>query len=336
MPRLASLRLRKGREALAGTVIRSGASMNSLMDELGAGSILFGCMQIGGAWSPEPPSAEELARALAALDTAFECGARLFDHADIYTCGRSEALFGEWLRSRGVPRDRVVIQSKCGIRPGEVGAPDRYDFSRDHILRSVEASLARLGVDHLDVLLLHRPDPLGEPAEVAEAVAELKRRGSIRAFGVSNFSASQIRLYQKALDEPIRVNQVELSLVHARLIEASVQINRPAPAFGAGVDDLLDFCRATGIDIQAFSPLAGGQPGSAALVTAVAEVASRHGVSPETVRVAWLLRHPARIRPVIGSTRPERIRAAFAAARVQLSREDWYQLLNAARGAELP
>ena len=125
-------------------------SMHSLMDELSVGPIIYGCMRIGGAWSPEPPSPDERASAFRALDTAHDCGARLFDHADIYTCGRSETLFGEWLRSRGIPRDRVLIQSKCGIRPGEGDAPDRYDFSREHILGSVEGILARLGVDNLD------------------------------------------------------------------------------------------------------------------------------------------------------------------------------------------
>lgn len=310
--------------------------MNSLMNELGAGPVIYGCMRIGGAWSPEPPSAEERVAAFRALDTAHECGARLFDHADIYTCGRSETLFGEWLRSRGIPRDRVLIQSKCGIRPGEDGVPDRYDFSREHILRSVEGILARLGVDDLDVLLLHRPDPLGEPEEVAAAVAELRRRGWIKAFGVSNFSAAQIRLYRKTIDEPIRVNQVELSLCHAGLIEAGVQINRAASPTDAGAADLLDFCRENGIDIQAWSPLAKGRTGPDALATALTEVAERHAVNPETIQLAWLLRHPARIRPVIGSTRPDRIRAAFAAASVVLSREDWYLLFNAARDGDLP
>ncbi|MBP6704655.1 MAG: aldo/keto reductase [Vicinamibacteria bacterium] len=310
--------------------------MHSLMDELSVGPIIYGCMRIGGAWSPEPPSQDERASAFRALDTALECGARLFDHADIYTCGRSETLFGEWLRSRAIPRDRVLIQSKCGIRPGEGDAPDRYDFSREHILGSVEGILARLGVDDLDVLMLHRPDPLGEPEEVADAVAELKRRGWIRAFGVSNFSAAQIRLYAKFLDEPIRVNQVELSLRHPALIESAVQINRAAQGAGAGVDDLLDFCRESDVDIQAWSPLAKGQTGPEVLATTLAEVASRHGVAPETGQIAWILRHPAKIRPVIGSTRPERIREAFAAANVTLSREDWYRLLNAARGRDLP
>lgn len=310
--------------------------MNSLMDELGVGPVIYGCMRIGGAWSPEPPSPEERDAAFLALDTAHECGARLFDHADIYTCGRSEILFGEWLRSRGIARDRVLIQSKCGIRPGDGDAPDRYDFSREHILRSVEGILARLGVDDLDVLLLHRPDPLGEPEEVADAVAELKRRGWIKAFGVSNFSAAQIRLYRRWADEPIRVNQVELSLRHAGLIEASVQINRGAPLTDAGADDLLDFCRESEVDIQAWSPLAKGRTEGDALTESLTEVAARHGVAPETIQIAWLLRHPAKIRPVIGSTRPDRIRAAFAAANVTLAREDWYWLFNAARDGDLP
>lgn len=310
--------------------------MNSLMDELGAGPVLYGCMRIGGAWSGEPPTEEERTAAFAALDTARESGARLFDHADIYGCGRSETLFGEWMRSRGVAREDVIVQSKCGIRPGEGDLPDRYDFSREHILAAVEGSRRRLGVDELDVLLLHRPDPLGDPEEVAAACAELKRRGWVRALGVSNFSAAQIRLYQKALDEPIRVNQVELSLRHASLIEAGVQVNRGVVPADAGAEGLLDFCREQRIDVQAWAPFAQGQGKGDSLDALVRGMASRHTVEPETILIAWLLRHPARIRPIIGSTRPARIRAAFRATQMRLTREDWYRLLNTARQGDLP
>jgi predicted oxidoreductase len=310
--------------------------MNSLMDELGAGRVVYGCMRIGGAWSSEPPGEAEREIAFKALDAAREYGSRLFDHADIYGRGRSESLFGEWLRSRKVARQELILQSKCGIRPGEGELPDRYDFSREHILTSVAEMLRRLGVDFLDVLLLHRPDPLGDPEEVAAALAELRTRGWIRAFGVSNFSAAQVRLYQRALDEPIRVNQVELSLGHAGLIESSVQVNRSAPSPDAGSDGLLDFCRERDIDIQAWSPLSKGRAGSDRLGDTVRAIAARHAVEPETIQIAWLLRHPAKIHPVIGSTRPERIRAAFAASRLELSREDWYRLFNAAREGGLP
>ncbi len=306
------------------------------MDELGAGPLLYGCMRIGGAWSHEPPTEAGRAAAFAALDAARECGARLFDHADIYCRGRSESLFGEWMRSRKVARQDLILQSKCGIRPGEGELPDRYDFSREHILGAVEGILRRLGVDFLDVLMLHRPDPLGHPEEVAEAIGELRQRGWIKAFGVSNFSAAQVRLYQRALDGPIRVNQVELSLRHAGLIEAGVQVNRKAPSRDAGSDDLLDFCREQDIDIQAWSPLAKGRAGGERVEKALRDIAARHGVEVETIQIAWLHRHPAKIRPVIGSTRPERIRAAFAVPRVELSREDWYRLFNAARDGDLP
>jgi len=310
--------------------------MNSLMDELGAGPVLYGCMRIGGASSLEPPAEDERIAAWAALDAARESGARLFDHADIYGGGRREALFGDWMRSRGVARHEVIVQSKCGIRPGEGDLPDRYDFSREHILAAVDGSRHRLGVEALDVLLLHRPDPLGDPEEVAAACSELKRRGWVKAFGVSNFSAAQIRLYQKALDEPIRVNQVELSLRHAGLIEAGVQVNRGAVPADAGAEGLLDFCREQGIDVQAWAPFAQGQADGDPLDALVREIASRSSVEPETILIAWLLRHPARIRPIVGSTRPSRIRAAFHATQVRLTREDWYQLFNAARSGELP
>lgn len=317
--------------------------MASLMEDLGVGPLIYGCMHIGGAWSAEPPSPEEREHAFAALDAAREGGLRAFDHADIYCMGRSEALFGEYLRSRRVERAQIVVQSKCGIRPGDESGPDRYDFSRDHLVAAVEGSLRRLGVEYLDVLLLHRPDPLGDPEEVAAAVAELRRRGWIHAFGVSNFSASQIRLYQRWLDEPIRVNQVELSLRRAELIEGGVQVNRPGAA-GYGTTDLLDFCREAGIDLQAWAPLArgriaageGADDGAEGLAGVVADLAARHRVAPEAIAVAWLLRHPAAIRPVVGTTRPERVRRVLEATRVRLSREEWYRLFNAAREGELP
>lgn len=310
--------------------------MSSLMDDLDAGPILYGCMRIGGAWSPEPPSPSEREAAFLALDAARECGVRLFDHADIYCCGRSETLFGEWMRSRRVSRAEVVIQSKCGIRPGEGGLPDRYDFSRGHIVSSVEGILRRLGIESLDLLMLHRPDPLGDPDEVAAAVTELKKRGWIGAFGVSNFSQAQVRLYQRALDEPIRVNQLELSLRHSGLIESGVQINRKAASADAGVEGLLDFCREQGIEVQAWSPLSKGRTATDPLDATLRELAMRHSATPEAIQLAWLMRHPARIRPVIGTTRPERIRAQFDASRISLSREDWYRLFNAARTGELP
>jgi len=319
--------------------------MRSLMDELGVGPLLYGCMRIGGRWDAEPPSREEREHAFAALDAARDSGLRAFDHADIYCVGKSERLFGEYLKSRSVGREQVVIQSKCGIRPGDGREPDRYDFSREHLLAAVAGSLERLGVDYLDVLLLHRPDPLGDPEEVAAAVAELRRRGWIRAFGVSNFSAAQIRLYRRWLDEPIRVDQVELSLLHAGLIEAGVQVNRQAPNDGG--DGLLDFCREQTIDVQAWSPLAKGRlsshgPGArdprvGRTAAAVRDLAAQHGVATEAIVLAWLLRHPARIRPVVGTTQPDRIREIVAeTGRVRISREDWYRLFNAAREGDLP
>lgn len=322
------------RRAQAGVVLSS--RLKSLMDELGTGPVLYGCMRLGCASRGEGSGDDDRQGAYAALDAAYECGARLFDHADIYSGGRSETIFGEWLASRKIARRDIIIQSKCGIRPGEGESPDRYDLSREHLLNAVEGSLRRLGVSCLDVLLLHRPDPLGAPEEVAGAVQELRRRGSIQAFGVSNFSAPQIRLYQRSLDEPIRVNQVELSLCHPGLIEAGVQVNRAAATAQAGVSGLLDWCSEQGVDVQAWSPLFAGRSGDDELSGTLRDIAQRLGVEPGTIAIAWLLRHPARVRPIVGSLRPANIRAAFAASQVELSREDWYRLFNAARGSELP
>jgi predicted oxidoreductase len=304
-------------------------------------------MTLGGSWDRAPLSSAERSRAAHIIATAIEQGITLFDHADIYTYGKSEAVFGEVLQQRPGIRDHLVIQSKCGIRfqdDPQSGDPPRYDFSYHHILRAVEGSLRRLHTSHLDVLLLHRPDALVEPEEVAKAFAELQRSGKVRYFGVSNHTAAQIALLQKHLDQPLVINQVELNLLHAHLITDGIGANQGGDQYTAAAGTL-DFCRLHNVMIQAWAPVAGGTlidppPGVEERVRKTAErvakLANDKNTSREAIVLAWLLRHPARIQPIIGTTNPERLVASCLADRLELSREDWYALLVTARGTSLP
>ncbi len=309
--------------------------------------LAYGCMTLGGEWSSAPLTAADRTRAARLIDLAREQGINCFDHADIYAYGKSEAVFGEVLRAQPALRAQIVVQSKCGIRFADDphrGDPGRYDFSAEHILRSVEGSLKRLGTDYLDLLLLHRPDPLVEPEEVARAFDALQSSGKVRAFGVSNHTAAQIALLRTAVRQPLVANQVELSLLHAGLIEAGFMANQDAAQY-AGADGTLDYCRLNDILVQAWAPVAGGRlidpPPRAdrrvrAAAAKIAELARAKGVSREAIALAWLLRHPAGIQPIVGTTRVERLTACCQADGVTISREEWYALLVAARGAPMP
>lgn len=306
-----------------------------------------GCMGLGGTWDDAPLTSADQVRAAAVLEAACEEGITLFDHADIYTRGKSEAVFGEVLAQVPGLRDLLVLQSKCGIRFADephAGAPGRYDFSYDHIVRSVEGSLTRLRTDRLDILLLHRPDPLMEPEEIARAFSDLERSGKVRAFGVSNFTAGQIAVLQPVVPQRLIVNQIELSLWHHGPIDGGLDFNRGDEVQSVAAATL-DYCRHQQILVQAYSPLAKGQhlelpPGldgrDAPLSDELRRLSDEHCVTPEAIAIAWLLRHPAGVQPIIGTRTPDRLRACCAADAVMLTREEWYALLVAARGAPLP
>ena len=310
--------------------------------DLEVSRLAYGCMQLGG-WKSGPVSEKEKRAALSVVMTAYELGINLFDHADIYGYGRSEEVFSAvW---REIPREEVVIQSKCGIilegDPRYEG-PGRYDLSYQHIVRSVEGSLQRLETEYLDILLLHRPDPLVQPEAVGQAFDELERSGKVRYFGVSNHSAWQIELLQAYLDQPLVVNQLELNLLHHHLIAEGIVVN-VAGGVDARATGLLDYCRLNEIFVQAWSPVAGGRLFDAgdsgerrALAGLIARLAEEKGTTQEAIALAWLLRHPSGIQPVIGTTRPERLEASAIADEVHLTREEWYALLSAARGAPVP
>ncbi|MGW1888760.1 aldo/keto reductase [Streptomyces sp. NPDC002004] len=310
------------------------------------GHLVYGCMGLGGRWEPGPYGAADIAEAEAAVVAALEIGVTVFDHADIYRHGRAEAVFGEILARTPGLRDRIVVQTKCGIRLPEGERPGMYDLRGRTITRRVEESLARLRTDVLDVLLLHRPDPLADPDDVAEALTSLHRQGLVRRFGVSNMAAEQIAPLLARLDGvPLVANQLEMSLHRRDWLEAGVLVNTPASA-GIGFPlGTLEYCRANGIGIQAWGALAQGRftgreetPQERATARLVAALAEKKGTTAESILLWWLMRHPARIAPVIGTARPDRIRACRDAALREpgLTHEEWYELWLTARGEPLP
>jgi len=306
--------------------------------------IAYGCMPLGGSWDQAPLTGAVVAKAVRAVRAALDAGIDFFDHADIYCRGKSETVFAQALAELKGQREKLILQSKVGIVfPGDPspGSPQRFDFSYEHIVASIEKTLTRLGTDYLDIYLLHRPDALVEPQEVARAFDELHRSGKVRHFGVSNHNREQIELLRHSLNQPLIVNQVEVSLVHTHLFDAGIVTNQGKHSFGA--DGTLDYCRRSNITIQAWGPVASGRavggagsPRAQALATVVGAMAAAKGVSPEALVVAWLLRHPAGIQPVIGTTDPARIGAIGKADGITLTREDWYALYLAGRGEALP
>ena len=316
--------------------------------DLEVSRIAYGCMNIGGNWEDQPLTGSIRKQAIATVQAALDLGINFFDHANIYCRGKSEEAFsGLWENSPAL-RQKIYLQTKCGIRLNgdpDSNSPARYDFSREHILSSVEASLKRLKTDYLDVLLLHRPDPLVDPEEVARAFDDLNLSGKVRYFGVSNHTAAQLTLLQKYVRQPIIFNQVEFNLIHTQLLDEGIVFNQRNPRLTRD-EDSLEYCRLHDIILQAWSPLAVGTltgrktgKSSDPLIKAIKQVskmAREKGVPGEAILIAWILRHPAHIQPVVGTTNPERMRAACEGDKVELTREEWYRLFIAGRGEEIP
>ncbi len=298
--------------------------------------LAYGCWRILGHEGAEPNPNRE-AQARSAIQAAFDAGFTFYDHADIYADGMAEKVFGDTLKATPGMRERIVITTKCGIRRRGVphpNSPQRYDFSAGHIVNSCDQSLQRLGIETIDLYQLHRPDYLMQPDEVASAFSRLKDAGKVREFGVSNFKPSQLALLQRACPMRLIVHQVQLSLAHLAPFE----------------DGTLDQCLGEKISPLAWSPLGGGRLSDAlpidinspdharriGLRETLDEIARDHGVSRTLIALAWLLQHPANIIPIIGSARPAHIRDAALAVNVHLSREEWYRLLESARGERVP
>jgi predicted oxidoreductase len=290
--------------------------------------IVLGCMRI------DRMSVEELSNY---VDVALGEGITLFDHADIYGRGYCEELFGKVLASRAGLRDKMKIQSKCAIRPGY------YDFSREHILNSVDGSLKRLGTDYLDLLLLHRPDTLMEPEEVAEAFDILQSSGKVLNFGVSNFNSMQIELLKSCVKQPIIANQMQYSIMHSGMVNSGIQANT---LFEGSVDrdgSILEYSRLKNITLQAWSPFQHGffagvfidNEEFPDLNKVMGRIAEDKGVSKTAIAVAWILRHPAKMQTIVGTTNSERLKDICTASDVELSRAEWYEIYRAA-GNRLP
>lgn len=290
--------------------------------------ISLGCMRISSL------SDQEVDELLAA---AWDSGIDFYDHADIYGGGRSEEVFAGALSRTSIRREEILIQSKCGIRKG------MFDFSRDHILAAVEGSLRRLQTDYLDVLLLHRPDTLVEPEEVADAFSQLHRAGKVRHFGVSNMNPGQIELLRRHVEQPLIANQLQLSLTNTGMIDAGFNVNMEIDPSIVRDGGILEYCRLHDITIQPWSPFQYGffegvflgNDKFPELNRAIDAMAADKGVTNSAIAVAWLLRHPAKMQPILGTTQPQRVREIAQAAQVEMTREEWYRLYLAA-GNKLP
>lgn len=291
--------------------------------------IAVGCMRIN---KLEPAEAEHFVHA------ALDQGAYFFDHADIYGNGDCESVFAKAIHMNSTVREKVLLQSKCGIRRGVA-----FDFSKDHILKSVDGSLKRLNTEYLDVLLLHRPDALVEPEEVAEAFDILQSNGKVRHFGVSNQNPMQIKLLKRYVRQPIVANQLQLSITNATMISQGQHVNMQDD-FAVNRDgSVLDYCRLHDITIQPWSPFQYGMFEGVflgnekfpVLNRKIDEIAAKYSVSNTTITMAWLLRHPAGMQPVTGTMNVQRLKDCVKAAEIRLTREEWYEIYLAA-GNTLP
>ncbi|MBO9625277.1 MAG: aldo/keto reductase [Microbacterium sp.] len=270
--------------------------------------------------------------------SAREVGIDFFDHADIYggSMHFCESRFADALALSPAERDEIVLQTKCGIVPDE----GMFDFSYAHIMRQVDGSLAALRTDRIDVLLLHRPDALVEPEEVARAFDELESAGKVRAFGVSNHTPRQIDLLRTAVRQPLVANQLQLSITHAPIIAQPIAANMAGEDQSIVRDGggIVEYCRINGITVQAWSPFQGGfftgvflgDPAYAELNAVIDRLAASYGVEPIAIATAWITRHPAGMQVVLGTTTPQRVRDAAAGADIELTRAEWYELFRAA------
>lgn len=288
-----------------------------------ASAITLGCMRMAGL---------EEKRVDGIIDCALEHGINFFDHADIYGKGESEKLFGEYLARHKGARDKMLLQTKCAIHDGQ------FDFSKEHIIRSVEGSLSRLGVDYVDFLLLHRPDTLMEPEEVAEAFDCLEASGKVRHFGVSNHNPMQIELLKTAVKQPLVVNQLQFSVTEAGMVTSGMNMNMKNEESYMHDGGILEYSRIKKMTIQAWSPFQYGFFGGTfvdnenfpELNVKLAEIAEKYGISKTGVAAAWILRHPANMQLIAGTMNPEHLTDVCKASEVTLTRSEWYEIYRAA------
>ncbi|MFK4781231.1 MULTISPECIES: aldo/keto reductase [Lactococcus] len=287
--------------------------------DMQASQIILGCMRI-----IEPGK-----NPVKVIETAYENGINFFDHADIYGAGQCETVFAEALAQTSIRREDIYLQSKCAIRPGVA-----FDFSKEHIIKSVEGSLQRLQTDYLDTMLLHRPDTLMEPEEVAEAFYELEKSGKVRYFGVSNQNPMQVELLKTAVKQPLLFNQLQFGLKHTEMVDAGLNVNIPNQASHMQDGSVLEYSRINKMTIQAWSPFQHGyfdgpfvgNDKFPELNKKLEEYAEKYNLTPSGIAIAWINRHPARMQTIIGTMTERRIEEVTNASDLVLSREEWYDL----------
>lgn len=291
-------------------------------------NISLGCMRMNTLTKKE---------ATDVIENAVDAGVNFFDHADIYGGGESEAIFAEALEMTSTTRENILLQTKAGIRKGS------FDFSKGHILESVDQSLQRLKTDYIDVFLLHRPDALVEPEEVAEAFSILKENGKVRHFGVSNQNPMQIELLKKYVEQDLIVNQLQFSVMHTGMIDAGINVNMQHDHSIDRDGSILDYSRLNDMTIQAWSPFHYGlfegifidNEKFPELNATLKEIAEKYHVDNAAIAVAWILRHPAKMQTIVGTMTPERLTGVAKASHIELTREEWYKIYIAA-GNKLP
>lgn len=304
--------------------------------------LVYGCMGLGGGWNDNPITVTDKKQAQAVLETCVELGINVLDLADIYQRGKSEQVIGEVLSQSSKLRDHFIIQTKCGIRMDQHQVK-RYDLSHDYIIACFNESLERLRMDHIDLLLLHRPDPLSSASETARALNELLDGDGLSAAGCSNMHAAQMAQLQTHVGQPLIVNQLQLSLGHRDFIEDLIGVNTAIASQSGFPRGTLEYCQQQSVQIQAWSPLDKGRflapnddPDVDAVYRLLRTLAEQHKVTPEAIQTAWLMRLPMHIQPVIGTTDVVRLRRIAMATQVTLSHSEWYELLTVARGHKVP
>lgn len=302
--------------------------VNIANGKINCSEILLGCMRIADLSNVE---------ASTLINTSLEEGINYFDHADIYGGGKSEEVFAAAINMNPSVREKIILQTKCGIRKGY------FDFSKEHILNSVEGSLKRLKTDYIDILLLHRPDTLMEPEEVAEAFDILHSSGKVKYFGVSNHNPMQIELLNKYLNHKIIINQLQLSVTNTGMMDSGLNVNMKINPSIDRDGSILEYCRLKDITMQAWSPFQHGMFEGAFLDNdkfpeinkKINAIAAIKGVTNSAIVVAWILRHPAKIQPVVGTTNVKRLKDICTASQIELTRQEWYEIYLAA-GNKLP
>jgi predicted oxidoreductase len=311
---------------------------------LSVGRIALGCMGLAGTWNPAEAGPDNVKQAIASFESALEAGIDFFDHADIYGQGACESVFKECLAAVPGIRDKIVVATKCGINSG------KYNLSYGYIKSALDASLRRLGTSYVDIYQMHRPDPLAHPRDTARALREAIESGKVRHVAVSNYYPEQVRALQTYLDDiPIVSNQIEISMTRIAPFYEGWRTNDLKSENGMFGDGVLDQCMALDITPLAWSPIGKGYLGGkpippdhphkerlVALVAALKKVAETHDATTGQIALAWLLKHPSGIIPLVGSNNPAHIREAVDAAQITLTREEWYALFSAAWGRNVP